>query len=82
MTVGDSITIEVYHAKKVEYTYSSSRDVAHPVFEISNFKGASTTIFALNPGLDTLFVGYRWTSGSAAYERQEEIVIKVEEASK
>ena len=79
MTVGDSTTIEVYHAKKVEYTYSSSRDVAQPVFEISNFKGASTTIFALNPGSDTLFVGYRWTSGSAAYGRQEGVVINVRE---
>lgn len=67
LVVGDSALYEVLHATDVDYSYSETRDETTPVFSISNFQGKSTTIYALNPGIDTLFVGVAWSEGMFPY---------------
>ena len=72
----DIINVKVYDA---QYYYSNSRDESKPVFEISNFTGASTTIYALNPGTDTLKVDYNWGTGIFAYGDIGIVVVTVTE---
>lgn len=68
MYVGESAVVKVDYAnKEVNYNYSDTRNTESPVFEISDFEGQSTTITALNPGTDTLWIGYRYTRGAFAY---------------
>ena len=73
MSVGESTQLNVDVKKnsassvRVNYEYSDSRDSEKPIFEISDFEGKSTTIQALNPGIDTLMVGYVYVVGTSAY---------------
>ena len=79
LSVGDSAVLEVYHANRVDFQYSETRSAETPVFEISNRSDCSTTIHALNPGIDTLWVSYGWTQSIYAYGLTSAITIKVVE---
>lgn len=79
LSVGDSAVLEVYHANHVDFQYSETRNVETPVFEMSNRSDCSTTIYALNPGTDTVWVSYRWTQSIFAYGNQIPITINVVE---
>ena len=80
LSVGDSAVLEVYHANHVDFQYSETRNAETPVFEMSNRSDYSTTIHALNPGTDTVWVSYRWTQSIFAYGNQIPITINVVEA--
>lgn len=80
LSVGDSAVLEVYHANHVDFQYSETRNAETPVFEMSNRSDYSTTIHALNPGTDTVWVSYRWTQSFFAYGNQIPITINVVEA--
>ncbi|MCR5050161.1 MAG: hypothetical protein K6A36_03665 [Paludibacteraceae bacterium] len=67
MTVGDSMVASVSDVNSASYSYSESRNEAKPVFSISNETGFSTTIHALNPGTDTLWISIRYSKGIYAY---------------
>ena len=71
--------LEVYHANHVDFQYSETRNAETPVFEMSNRSDYSTTIYALNPGTDTVWVSYRWTQSIFAYGNQIPITINVVE---
>ena len=77
MVVGDYASVKVEGSKEVTYSYSSSRDEAKPVFEYTN--QGEALVHALNPGTDTLFVGYKWTAGISAYAygNQKAVIITV-----
>ena len=84
MRVGESTPLKVDVKKNsattihVNYEYNDSRDSEKPVFEISDFEGKSTTIQALNPGIDTLMVGYIYVVGISAQGKPfESIVVEV-----
>ena len=84
MSVGESTQLNVDVKKnsassvRVNYEYSDSRDSEKPVFEISNFEGKSTTIRALNPGIDTLNTYYIYVTGTSAYGRPlVQVVVEV-----
>ena len=79
MAVGQEAVIEVQKAKRAEYHYSATRDTEAPVFEISEFEGKETTIHALNPGTDTLYIGYNWTAGTYAYGGDDVVIVNVVE---
>lgn len=79
LSVGDSAVLEVYHANHVDFQYSETRNAETPVFEMSNRSDYSTTIHALNPGTDTVWVSYRWTQSIFAYGNQIPITINVVE---
>ncbi len=79
LSVGDSAVLEVYHANHVDFQYSETRNAETPVFEMSNRSDYSTTIYALNPGTDTVWVSYRWTQSIFAYGNQIPITINVVE---
>ncbi len=67
ITVGDSIVASVSDVNSASYSYSKSRNESKPVFSISNETGFSTTIYALNPGTDTLWISIRYRKGIYAY---------------
>ncbi len=77
LSVGDSAVLEVYHAKNVDFQYSETRNVDSPVFEMVSNSDFSTTIHALNPGIDTVWVSYGWNQGIFAYGLTHMIEIKV-----
>ena len=57
----------VSDVNSASYSYSKSRNESKPVFSISNETGFSTTIYALNPGTDTLWISIRYSKGIYAY---------------
>lgn len=77
LEVGDSAIYSIHNAKSVSYDYSDSRDNNNPVFEITDFTGESTTIYARNVGVDTLWVGCGWQEGIFDYGITSAIIIKV-----
>ena len=77
LSVGDSAVLEVYNANRVDFQYSDTRNAETPVFEMSNRSDYSTTIHALNPGTDTVWVSYGWNQGIFAYGLTHMIEIKV-----
>ena len=79
LSVGDSAVLEVYHANHVDFQYSETRSTATPVFEMSNRSDCSTTIHALNPGIDTLWLSYGWNQSIYAYGHTCAITINVVE---
>ena len=78
MVIEDSTVIQVSAAKSVVYGYSKSRNESSPVFSASNEFGASTTIHALHPGTDTLFVNAVWNAGIYTYGKCERVIVKVQ----
>ena len=79
LEVGDSALVEVQYTKEAHFSYGESRDESNPVFEISDCTSTSTIVHALNPGADTLFVGYHYTRGIFAYGHQTMVLVKVVE---
>lgn len=77
LEVGDSAVYSVHNAESVSYNYSNSRDNNNPVFEITDFTGESTTIYARNVGIDTLWVGCGWQEGIFDHGITSAIIIKV-----
>ena len=78
MVAGESTVIYVSDAKSVVYGYSKSRSESSPVFSVSDEYGASTTIHALHPGTDTLFVNAVWNAGIYTYGKYERVIVKVQ----
>ena len=79
MYVGDYAGVKVDGGKDIQIQYSESRDAVSPVFEanIQNDKTNPILIHALHVGTDTLFVGYHWSTGIAAYGNQKGIIVTV-----
>ena len=77
MYQGETSIVNVDYPKTVHFDYSNSRNEATPVFSISDIEGKSTTITALNPGVDTLFISYVYTRGIFAYGEQKLVEITV-----
>ena len=77
LAVGDSALYEVLHVSDAVFSYSATRDEAKPVFRISDFAGTSTTVYALNPGTDTLWVGTKWNEGINTHGLGFYTIIKV-----
>ena len=67
LIVGDSALLEVLHVSDARFSYSATRNESMPVFEISDFTGTTTMVYALHPGTDTLWVGTMWADGTSAH---------------
>ena len=74
---GDCAAISISDANEVYYEYSKSRNESNPVFEISDFKGFTTVVRALNVGTDTLYVNMNWNVGMHDYGLPVSVTIKV-----
>ena len=78
MVVGEYTKVEVSGAKEVFYSYSDTRDESKSVFEFTDYADQGyALVHALNPGTDTLFVGYKWTAGIYAYGKRKAVIITV-----
>ena len=77
LEVGDSSFVQVTDANDVKYQYSNSHNESTPVFSISNKNGNETTIYALNPGTDTLWISFRWNNGMYSYGELMSYTIQV-----
>ena len=76
MILGDVAEIEVKEARRIDYSYSSTRNETNHVFEYSTYM-EKARIRALNPGIDTLFVWDQFSKGIATYANGEFVLVTV-----
>ena len=72
---------KIKNADDVKYSYSDTRNPAEPVFNLSQFAGDTTTIYALNVGVDTFYVEYM-TQAESPQPKRAPIVVEVKEWKK